>query len=47
MREIAESRLKRMKKMSRDAAFVCAVFLGIELDIDDDVEVVDMCDEVR
>ena len=29
--------------MSRDAAFVCAVFLGFELDIDDDVEEIDMC----
>ena len=29
--------------MSREAAFVCAVFLGFELDIDDDVEEIDMC----
>ncbi len=47
MEDIAESRLRRMRRMSRDAALVCHVFLGIELDIDDDVEEVDMCDEVR
>ena len=47
MKDIAESRLRRLRRMSRDAAFVCAVFLGIELDIEDDVEVVDMCNEVR
>ena len=47
MEDLAESRLKRMRRMSRDAAFVCAVFLGFELDINDDTEDTDMCDEVR
>ena len=47
MEDLAESRLKRMRRMSRDAAFVCAVFLGFELDINDDTEETDMCDEVR
>ncbi len=29
--------LRRFRRMSRDAAFVRAVFLGFELEIDDDV----------
>ena len=39
--------LRRFRRMSRDAAFVCAVFLGFELDIDDDVEEIDMCRMVK
>ena len=47
MADIAKSRLKRMRRMSRDAALVCEIFLGLKLDIDDDAEVVDVCNEVR
>ncbi len=39
--------LKRMRRMSRDAALVCEVFLGLKLEIADDAEVVDVCNEVR
>ena len=47
MADIAQSRLKRMRRMSRDAALVCEVFLGLKLEIADDAEVVDVCNEVR
>ena len=43
MEDMAKGILRNYRRMSRDAAFVCAVFLGFELDIDDDVEEVDMC----
>ena len=43
MENMARGVMKRFRRMSRDAALVCAVFLGFELDIDDDVEEVDMC----
>ena len=43
MADMAKGTLRRFRRMSRDAALVCAVFLGFELDIDDDVEEVDMC----
>ena len=33
--------------MSRDAAMVCAVFLGLDVRIDDDSEEIDMCKAVR
>ena len=47
MEEMAKGGLRRFRHMSRDAAFVCAVFLGFELDIDDDLEEVDMCKMVK
>ena len=34
-------------KMSRDAAIVCAIFLNLDLKIDDDSEEIDMCKAVR
>ena len=34
-------------KMSRDAAFVCAIFLGLKIGIDDESEEIDMCKAVR
>ena len=45
--DITKGRLARMRRMSRDAALVCVAFLGFKLDIDDDAEVVDMCNEFR
>ena len=47
MEEMAKGVLKSYRRMSRDAAFVCAVFLGFRLDIDDDMEEIDMCKMVR
>jgi hypothetical protein len=47
MADMAKGTLKRFRRMSRDAALVCAVFLGFELDIDDDMEEIDMCKMVR
>ena len=34
-------------KMSRDAAIVCAIFLGLKIGIDDESEEIDMCKAVR
>ena len=34
-------------KMSRDAAIVCAIFLGLKIRIDDESEEIDMCKAVR
>ena len=45
MEDIESGRL--LKNMSRDAAIVCAVFLGIKLRIDDESEEIDMCKAVR
>ena len=36
-----------MGKMSRDAAIVCAIFLGLKIGIDDESEEIDMCKAVR
>ena len=47
MEEMARGTLRSYRRMSRDAAFVCAVFLGFKLDIDDDMEDIDMCKMVR
>ena len=33
--------------MSRDAAIVCAIFLGLKIQIDDESEEIDMCKAVR
>ena len=33
--------------MSRDAALVCIIYLGLKLDIEDDKEEIDMCKEFR
>ena len=33
--------------LSRDAVIVCAVFLGLDMRIDDDLEEIDMCKAVR
>ena len=33
--------------LSRDAALVCAVFLGLEIDIDNEAEEIDMCKAIR
>ena len=35
------------EKMSRDAAVVCAIFLGLKIKIDDESEEIDMCKAVR
>ena len=35
-----------MGKMSRDAAIVCAIFLGLKIKIDDESEEIDMCKAV-
>ena len=43
--EIESGRL--LMNMSRDAAILCAVFLGLKLRIDDESEEVDMCKAVR
>ncbi len=45
MEDIESGRL--LKNMSRDAAIVCAVFLGFKVKIDDKSEEVDMCKVVR
>ena len=33
--------------LSRDAALLCAIFLGLDIQIDDDIEEVDMCKAVK
>ena len=45
MADIESGRL--FKNMSRDAVILCAVFLGLKVKIDDKLEEVDMCKEVR
>ena len=45
MKAITEGALKG--RLSRDAALVCAVFLGLEIDIDNEAEEIDMCKAFR
>ncbi|MBQ9366159.1 MAG: Rpn family recombination-promoting nuclease/putative transposase [Victivallales bacterium] len=45
MKAITEGTLKG--RLSRDAALVCAVFLGLEIDIDNEAEEIDMCKAFR
>ena len=45
VKAIAEGALKG--RLSRDAALVCAVFLGLEIDIDNEAEEIDMCKAFR
>ena len=45
MKAITEGTLKG--RLSRDAALVCAVFLGLERDIDNEAEEIDMCKAIR
>ena len=44
MEELENGTLKGV--MSRDAALVCAVFLGLKLEIEDNSEEIDMCKAV-
>ena len=37
MENMANGAMKRFRLMSRDTAFVFAVFVGFELDMDDDI----------
>ena len=43
LEELANGDLEGFRSMSRDAALICAIFLGFELDIDDKMERMDMC----
>ena len=45
MKALTEGVLKG--RLSRDAALVCAVFLGLKIDIDNDAEEIDMCKAIR
>ncbi len=45
MKAITEGVLKG--RLSRDAALACAVFLGLEIDIDNEAEEIDMCKAFR
>ena len=45
MDALAEGRLDG--RLSRDAALLCAVFLGLEINVDNDIEEVDMCKAFR
>ena len=45
MEALAEGRLEG--RLSRDAALLCAIFLGLEIDVDNDAEEIDMCKAFR